>query len=193
MNIIPQLFYDLIARIIPILGLLFLGLLLVIPNIDLQHFDIKTYESVPFFALLVTLSIFYIISIILKTPAEVLSNSKFIKSVTFVKDIEVTKYKITPSVASEKFATIRYKVPEEGVRLLKMLAEIRLCEMLIFGLCIAIISNIVIFIVFHKFLLYRLVLLVIFYFSIRSLLLLKASIRQGFISSVYLISNKENY
>lgn len=163
MNIVPQLFYDLIARIIPSIGvLLSLGFTFLVGKDFLKtgelgrilksgYIDYHQYFNI--WSAILLLIIAYITSLILKVPSETLSNTSWFRRLMFIGKSKTDDVLISERERLKKmnedsvpdiwtmFSIVRVKLPDEGMRLLKMYAEIRMCELLIFGFSICFIIN----------------------------------------------------
>ncbi len=201
MNVIPQIFYDLIARIIPAICILaFACLTIILFNKELESSVIsflgsKDFNISNYLNLWSTLGIVvfsYLVSLILKIPSEWLSERKFFRTIFFIKQetIDSERYFLEKEVIKTKFkdipepwkllSIVRVKLPSEGYRLLKMLAEIRLCEMVFLGLITFSLINFPLLFFSKNNIPIRIFMIIFFIFSSRSILQLKYSIKNSF-------------
>ncbi len=204
MNVVPQIFYDLIARIVPATCILIFTLLTIvlfaggdegamISFFGSEEFKISNYLNL--WTALCFIVLAYLLSLILKLPSEWLSELKMMRKLFFVKEqtVDLERYMEEKEKVNEHkpvpepwklFSIVRIKLPDEGYRLLKMLAEVRLCEMTFLGFLILAITNIILLFFSVHNLTERVILIVFFIFSTRSLLQLKYSIRNSYKKSV---------
>lgn len=201
MNVIPQIFYDLIARIIPATCILIFKALTIIffnkenGELIISFFGRKDFNVGNYLNLWTTLYVVivaYLLSLILKLPSEWTSELKLWRKLFFVKEqtIDSERYlKEKESFGNQSvkipepwklFSIVRVKLPDEGYRLLKMLAEIRLCEMMFFAFIILAVVNIILLFFSSSNLSVRIIAIIFFLFSSRSLLQLKYSIKNSY-------------
>lgn len=167
LNLIPQVFYDLIARLIPGLILIWSSCLIYFaPSIRIEHLKklFAATRELNLSLIILALLIAYSISIILNGLLTLLSDlSSLFKKLLLPYEqnrqelIDVTtkdKLKVkqaTKTIQNDEdteapsshfvYDYIRFRRPDVGARLVKIKAEIRMCKVLIFGWIILIFLN----------------------------------------------------
>jgi len=136
-DLIPEVFFDLIARVVP--GSLFLAGLLTV-HLGPKEFARVLVESLPSAntaSLLLVLLLAYFAAIVLKVIWEFLTWTR--REVATV--ISPRGKKRVSQTPSDSFLKIQRRSPSGATRLLKLQAEKNMCEVLVPGVTILLVSN----------------------------------------------------